>query len=171
MLGWLVCSNLRSGMQALRMVGVLKQICDCIFVGSTSSGCARSGMLLDQPFAITGPEIKWRPGRTDYDDSDETKLPPDGRLPDASRDAKHIRDVFYRMVCDLYTWRQQVHSKLSSCKQMHYCARGAIAYVYALQGFNDQEIVALSGAHSMGRCHPDRSGCAPAACSLRMVHI
>ncbi|KAH0445880.1 hypothetical protein IEQ34_025286 [Dendrobium chrysotoxum] len=25
-------------------------------------------------------------------------------------------------------------------------------------GFNDQEIVALSGAHSMGRCHPDRSG-------------
>jgi cytochrome c peroxidase len=69
-----------------------------------------------------GPEIKWRPGRTDYDDSDETKLPPDGRLPDASRDAKHIRDVFYRM------------------------------------GFNDQEIVALSGAHSMGRCHPDRSG-------------
>ncbi len=25
-------------------------------------------------------------------------------------------------------------------------------------GFNDQEIVALSGAHALGRCHPDRSG-------------
>lgn len=24
--------------------------------------------------------------------------------------------------------------------------------------FNDQEIVALSGAHAMGRCHTDRSG-------------
>jgi cytochrome c peroxidase len=69
-----------------------------------------------------GPEIKWQPGRTDYDDSDETKLPPDGRLPDAARDAKHLRDIFYRM------------------------------------GFNDQEIVALSGAHSLGRCHTDRSG-------------
>lgn len=27
-----------------------------------------------------------------------------------------------------------------------------------LQGFNDQEIVALAGAHALGRCHPDRSG-------------
>jgi peroxiredoxin len=25
-------------------------------------------------------------------------------------------------------------------------------------GFNDQEIVALSGAHTLGRCHSDRSG-------------
>lgn len=25
-------------------------------------------------------------------------------------------------------------------------------------GFNDQEIVALSGAHALGRCHKDRSG-------------
>jgi cytochrome c peroxidase len=25
-------------------------------------------------------------------------------------------------------------------------------------GFNDQEIVALSGAHALGRCHGDRSG-------------
>ena len=25
-------------------------------------------------------------------------------------------------------------------------------------GFNDQEIVALSGAHAVGRCHEDRSG-------------
>jgi len=25
-------------------------------------------------------------------------------------------------------------------------------------GFNDQEIVALMGAHAVGRCHPNRSG-------------
>ena len=30
--------------------------------------------------------------------------------------------------------------------------------VFYRMGFNDQEIVALSGAHTMGRCHKDRSG-------------
>eukprot|EP01099_Mayorella_cantabrigiensis_P000316 TRINITY_DN1148_c0_g1_i1.p1 TRINITY_DN1148_c0_g1~~TRINITY_DN1148_c0_g1_i1.p1 ORF type:complete len:303 (-),score=63.58 TRINITY_DN1148_c0_g1_i1:69-977(-) len=30
--------------------------------------------------------------------------------------------------------------------------------IFYRQGFNDQEIVALSGAHTVGRCHPDRSG-------------
>ena len=59
-----------------------------------------------------GPDIKWRPGRTDAKDG--SKCPPDGRLPDASKNAKHLRDIFYRM------------------------------------GFNDQEIVALSGAHALG---------------------
>ncbi len=47
---------------------------------------------------------------------DETKCPPDGRLPDAAKGPPHLRDIFYRM------------------------------------GFNDQEIVALSGAHALGRC-------------------
>ena len=28
----------------------------------------------------------------------------------------------------------------------------------AFPGFNDAEIVALLGAHALGRCHPDRSG-------------
>ncbi|KAJ8612286.1 hypothetical protein MRB53_037496 [Persea americana] len=67
-----------------------------------------------------GPEITWRPGRTDY--VDDSKLPPRGRLPDATQGADHVRFVFGRM------------------------------------GFNDQEIVALSGAHNLGRCHSDRSG-------------
>ncbi|CAF3710597.1 unnamed protein product [Rotaria socialis] len=67
-----------------------------------------------------GPIIKWRYGRSDY--TDGKKSPPDGRLPDASQGAQHIRDIFYRM------------------------------------GFNDSEIVALIGAHSLGRCHIDRSG-------------
>mmetsp|Transcript_8553 Transcript_8553/g.24544 ORF Transcript_8553/g.24544 Transcript_8553/m.24544 type:complete len:369 (-) Transcript_8553:85-1191(-) len=30
--------------------------------------------------------------------------------------------------------------------------------VFYRMGFNDQEIVALSGAHTLGRCHTDRSG-------------
>jgi catalase (peroxidase I) len=44
-------------------------------------------------------------------------VPPNGRLPDASKGAQHLRDVFGRM------------------------------------GFNDREIVALSGGHTLGRCH------------------
>lgn len=69
-----------------------------------------------------GPSIPWTSGRTDLTEADASKVPPNGRLPNASLGAEHIRDVFYRM------------------------------------GFNDQEIVALSGAHSLGRCHTDRSG-------------
>lgn len=30
--------------------------------------------------------------------------------------------------------------------------------VFGRMGFSDQEIVALSGAHALGRCHSDRSG-------------
>ncbi|KAJ8100538.1 heme peroxidase [Lipomyces tetrasporus] len=30
--------------------------------------------------------------------------------------------------------------------------------IFYRMGFNDQEIVALVGAHALGRCHPDRSG-------------
>ncbi|CAL1706350.1 unnamed protein product [Somion occarium] len=66
-----------------------------------------------------GPHIPWRPGRIDGFAAQAT---PDGRLPDATQGADHLRNIFYRM------------------------------------GFNDQEIVALSGAHALGRCHRDRSG-------------
>jgi len=39
-------------------------------------------------------------------------------------------------------------------------AQGAshLRAVFGRMGFNDQEIVALSGAHAIGRCHTDRSG-------------
>lgn len=67
-----------------------------------------------------GPTIPWKGGRTDY--VDDSRLPPRGRLPDASQGSDHLRLIFNRM------------------------------------GFNDQEIVALSGAHNLGRCHSDRSG-------------
>ncbi|KAF7548253.1 hypothetical protein G7046_g8739 [Stylonectria norvegica] len=68
---------------------------------------------------MQGPIVPYRPGRADRDLAACT---PDGRLPDATKKADHLRDIFYRM------------------------------------GFNDQEIVALSGAHALGRCHADRSG-------------
>lgn len=68
---------------------------------------------------MQGPMIPYRPGRSDRDVQACT---PDGRLPDATKGADHLRNIFNRM------------------------------------GFNDQEIVALSGAHALGRCHTDRSG-------------
>ncbi|KAH9839193.1 heme peroxidase [Rhodofomes roseus] len=39
-------------------------------------------------------------------------------------------------------------------------AQGAqhLRNIFYRMGFNDQEIVALSGAHALGRCHRDRSG-------------
>ncbi|KAK4520819.1 uncharacterized protein ATC70_006699 [Mucor velutinosus] len=43
---------------------------------------------------LGGPNIKWRPGRRDQGDN---KCTPDGRLPDGSKKADHVRDVFYRM--------------------------------------------------------------------------
>ncbi|GFR40346.1 hypothetical protein Agub_g890 [Astrephomene gubernaculifera] len=67
-----------------------------------------------------GPTIPWRAGRVDHPDGQ--KIVPDGRLPDASQGAKHLRSIFHRM------------------------------------GFEDRDIVALSGAHTLGRCHTDRSG-------------
>ena len=42
-----------------------------------------------------GPVIPWRPGRADLA---ESTTPPDGRLPDATKGASHLRgDIFYRM--------------------------------------------------------------------------
>lgn len=70
-----------------------------------------------------GPKIPWKPGR--YDFVDDERLPPRGRLPDASQGSDHLRNIFYRM------------------------------------GFNDQEIVALTGAHNLGRAHRENSVCCP----------
>lgn len=67
-----------------------------------------------------GPQVPFELGRSDC--PDDSKVPPNGRLPDAAQGAEHLRAVFGRM------------------------------------GFNDQEIVALSGGHTLGRCHKARSG-------------
>lgn len=42
-----------------------------------------------------GPKIEWRPGRVD--DNTASKVPPNGRLPDASKDGKYVKDLFVRM--------------------------------------------------------------------------
>jgi len=44
--------------------------------------------------------------------------------------------------------------RLPDASQEHDHLRG----IFGRMGFNDQEIVALSGAHALGRCHTDRSG-------------
>lgn len=67
-----------------------------------------------------GPDIPFKFGRTD--DADGSNCPMNGRLPDASLGADHLREVFYRM------------------------------------GFDDKDIVVLSGAHTVGSCHENRSG-------------
>jgi len=67
-----------------------------------------------------GPDVPFNFGRSDK--SDNTTCPVNGRLPDASLGADHLREVFYRM------------------------------------GFDDKDIVALSGAHTVGSCHETRSG-------------
>lgn len=77
--------------------------------------------------SMGGPEIGFRPGRTDAPhpntaSKDDKRFTPNGRLPDGDEDASRLRDIFYRM------------------------------------GFDDREIVCLSGAHAVGRCHTDRSG-------------
>lgn len=37
-------------------------------------------------------------------------------------------------------------------------AQDHLRKIFYRMGFNDQEIVALAGAHALGRCHTDRSG-------------
>lgn len=80
-----------------------------------------------------GPNVGFRPGRSDApapaQPADDKRFTPDGRLPDA--DAGD-------------------HGKDKTAQH--------IRNIFYRMGFNDQEIVALSGAHALGRCHTDRSG-------------
>ena len=50
-------------------------------------------------------------------------------------------------------------SKLPPSGRLPDGAKGSdhLRHVFGRMGFGDQEIVALSGAHSLGRCHSDRS--------------
>eukprot|EP00193_Tetraselmis_chui_P009488 CAMPEP_0177768534 /NCGR_PEP_ID=MMETSP0491_2-20121128/9776_1 /TAXON_ID=63592 /ORGANISM="Tetraselmis chuii, Strain PLY429" /LENGTH=420 /DNA_ID=CAMNT_0019285355 /DNA_START=148 /DNA_END=1410 /DNA_ORIENTATION=+ len=72
---------------------------------------------------LGGPKVPFKFGRRDAQPGCPMRpVPENGRLPDASQGAEHLREVFGR------------------------------------QGFSDREIVALSGAHTLGRCHKVRSG-------------
>lgn len=79
----------------------------------TAAGCYATEFM-------GGPVVPHRFGRKDA--ADGSACPPNGRIPDASQGADHVREMFTRM------------------------------------GFNDQETVALIGAHTVGRCHIVRSG-------------
>ena len=108
-----------------------------------------------------GPKIPFRLGRIDAE-SGETS-PKECGLPDADKGsrkgtAQHVRDVFYRefkvsrvflLVC-----RPLVlfHPSLSLVLFLPGTC------VIKGMGFSDKEIVALLGAHALGRCHTDRSG-------------
>jgi len=70
---------------------------------------------------IGGPAIPVNLGRSD--DVDGTRCPANGRLPDASQGAAHLRALFGERM-----------------------------------GFSDRDIVALSGAHTIGAAHTVRSG-------------
>jgi catalase (peroxidase I) len=70
---------------------------------------------------LGGPRIPFNFGRSDQVNG--SMCPLNGRLPDASKGADHLRDVFQKRM-----------------------------------GFTDRDIVALSGAHTLGRCHAVRSG-------------
>eukprot|EP00850_Spirogloea_muscicola_P022813 SM000313S11963 [mRNA] locus=s313:143:1855:+ [translate_table: standard] len=65
-----------------------------------------------------GPDIDFVPGRLDLTDS-----PDEGRLPNPTKGADHLRQVFVTQM-----------------------------------GMTDKDIVVLSGAHTLGRCHKERSG-------------
>jgi cytochrome c peroxidase len=101
---------------------------------------------------MAGPVIPWRPGRVDGFEHHTT---PDGRLPDASQGSDHVRNVsvdhFYTGSDLTYFFRSSIGwgvcGSFLSGFQTHLFSR-----------FNDQEIVALVGAHALGRCHTDRSG-------------
>lgn len=98
---------------------------------------------------LGGPTIPWRPGRVDY--KDDSKVVPDGRLPDASKTQGHLRDIFYRMGFN-------VSSLVGGRRPLMGLALVPQPLPPLPPPPQDQEIVALAGAHALGRCHTDRSG-------------
>jgi catalase (peroxidase I) len=73
--------------------------------------------------AMGGPVIPWSSGRIDARDA--SAVTPDGRLPNAD----------------------------SGPKGSDPADAAHVRAIFNRMGFNDQEIVALSGAHALGRCH------------------
>lgn len=78
--------------------------------------------------SMGGPTIPWCSGRVDA--LDPSAVTPDGRLPNADSGPPGADES------------DATH----------------LRKVFGRMGFNDQEIVALSGAHALGRCHANASG-------------
>ena len=86
--------------------------------------------------SMGGPDIGFKCGRSDAKKAptcpmDDKRFSPDGRLPDGGQDNDDTKN---------------------SASAQH------VRDIFYRMGFNDQEIVALSGGHALGRCHTDRSG-------------
>lgn len=77
---------------------------------------------------LGGPSIPWSSGRVDA--MDPSSVTPDGRLPsaDSGKPGADQADADH------------------------------LRSIFGRMGFNDQEIVALSGAHALGRCNVENSG-------------
>lgn len=116
---------------------------------------------------MQGPKIPWRPGRID---GFEHQVTPDGRLPDASQAQDHLRQIFGRMGLvfsfSCFVCFAGLFHFFSMRRRLRICLTDPAApllfgYLFTLisktNSFNDQEIVALSGAHAVGRCHTGES--------------
>ncbi|KAE8689061.1 putative L-ascorbate peroxidase 3 [Hibiscus syriacus] len=84
-----------------------------------------------------GSTIGFVPGR-----KDSNIFPKEGRLPKAKRGAPHLRDIFYRM----------------SRSTMFAYGTPHLRDIFYRMSLSDKDIVSLSGGHTLGRAHPDRSG-------------
>lgn len=78
--------------------------------------------------SLGGPQVPWSSGRKDS--FDPADVTPDGRLPSADSGPPGADKSDAQHLRD----------------------------IFGRMGFNDQEIVALSGAHALGRCHTNASG-------------
>jgi hypothetical protein len=110
-----------------------------------------------------GPHVPHALGRVD--DTDGAKCPMPGRLPDASQGAAHLRDVFHRMVrrCKSTPVLKALGTMcLKLGDELHDELLSIFTFEHELRqyrvGLGDRDIVALSGAHTLGRCHLVRSG-------------
>lgn len=104
--------------------------------------------------AMGGPEVPWRPGRTDF--VDDGRVPPRGRLPDGALGAEHVRAVFYRMGFNQKEGKRKGdHGEGGEKKEEE---KEEDVEEEEDDDGGDRWIVALCGAHNLGRCHAANSG-------------
>eukprot|EP00965_Chrysotila_dentata_P256851 6212691-Pleurochrysis_carterae.AAC.1 len=114
-----------------------------------------------------GPEIPTRFGRTDAKTSAESVESQVGRLPDGDKGIDHLREIFHpKGACDRPHVRFTLRLKARNANELSIGVQIQPWQLMCLfqrfcrctACFNDKDIVALSGAHTVGKCHIDRSG-------------